>query len=318
MHDFTTHHTLTFKNRKEKKIKKGPFLVIVFTFILLIAAGMGKIIFPNGLNIFENVKGSEKNPNIKINTADYQQVMKDINNLASSAEGTISVYLYDIKNNKEYGTHSQTVLTAASLNKIPILAVLYSLAEKNEIDLEKVIVLQEEDIQDYGTGSMRYDKPGTPYSIKTLARLMMEKSDNTAAYILGNQIVGMDKIQKMIDSWGMAQTNMDDNKTSARDMGILMTKIYKGEITSPSLTSEMLNFMEKTDSEDRLPKELPANVKIYHKTGDEVGKIHDVGIVDLPGRPYFLGVLCTDVTDEDKAKNIIADISKTVYNDMSR
>jgi len=196
------------------------------------------------------------------------------------------------------------------------LAALYHLAGKNEVDLEKIVILQKDDIQDYGTGSIRYDPIGTPYSLKTLARLMMEKSDNTAAYILSNLVIGIDKIQTLIDSWGLTQTSMADNKTSAYDISILMVKMYQGEITSKALTAEMLDFMDKSDFEDRIPAGIDVGVKVYHKTGDEIGKIHDAGIVDLPGRPYFLAIFTLDMTDEELTKKNQAEISKIVFEYM--
>ena len=230
--------------------------------------------------------------------------------------GTYSIYVYDIKKKKEYGVHESTVITAASINKIPILATLYHLAGKGEIDLDKTITPQPTDIQDYGTGSIRYDPPSTPYSLKTLARLMMEKSDNTAAHLLGDTIIGLDTIQQFVDNWGLTQTDMAENKTSAKDMSILLVKMFNKEITTPSLTSEMLGFMEKSDYDDRIPVGIPDGTKIYHKTGDEVGKIHDVGIVNLENSPYYLGILTTDVTGEEETRRTISEISKTVYEAM--
>ncbi|MBI4999566.1 serine hydrolase [Candidatus Gottesmanbacteria bacterium] len=169
------------------------------------------------------------------------------------------------------------------------------------------------DIQDYGTGSIRYDPPGTTYSLKTLARLMMEKSDNTAAHLLGRQIIGFDKIQELLKTWGLTQTTMEENKTSLLDMNKLFLKIYRGEISSQALSAEMLGFMDGSDFEDRIPVLLPKETKVYHKTGDEIGNIHDVGIVELDKKVYFIGVLTDDIVDEEGARQLIAQISKMVF-----
>lgn len=243
-------------------------------------------------------------------TRDIEAVYKDIN-------GSYSVYAVNVNTNESFGIDEKVIFTGASVNKVAILATLYNLAGKNEIDLEKIISLQEGDIQDYGSGSIRYDQPGTPYSLKTLARLMMEKSDNTASHILANLVIGMDKIQEFTDSLGMTQTDMADNKTSPYDMSLLMIKLYKGEVTTKALTAEMLSIMDNSDFDDRIPQGLPTGIKYYHKTGDETGKLHDVAIVDLPGKPYFLGVFTTDITNEEKTKENIAAISKIVYDYMN-
>jgi beta-lactamase class A len=101
-------------------------------------------------------------------------------------------------------------------------------------------------------------------------------------------------------------------------MGTLLKKIYDGEIASKSDTLEMLDFMNKTDFEDRIPTGVPTSVKTYHKTGDEIGKLHDAAIVDNPNHPYILVVLTADITDEDKTKETIANISKLVYDFMRK
>jgi len=254
-------------------------------------------------------------PTIKI--VRNQPLLPQIESIISKKGGTFSVYIVELSTGKEYAINKEMVVDAASVNKIPILASLYHLVDKEEIDLNRIIVPQEKDIQNYGTGSIQYDKPGTPYSIKTLARLMMEKSDNTAAYLLASVIVGIDEVQKLVESWGMAQTDMISNKTSVKDIFIITEKMYQGEITSPELTREMIDFMDDSDFEDRIPKGVPSTITVYHKTGDEVRTVHDAGIVVLPDRPYFLGVMTTDITSEEETKEQIARISKIVFSQVA-
>jgi len=241
-----------------------------------------------------------------------QELLSEIQRLIEG-KGTYSVYIYNLNNKEGFGLGEETVFIAASINKIPILASLYFLAGKGEIDLDKKIALQKKDIQDYGTGSIRYDPPGTQYSLKTLARLMMEKSDNTAGYILGEIVVGMEKVQELVNSWGLNQTDMANNQTSNHDMAVLLSLMYQGKITNEALTKEMMGFMDNSDFEERLPKFLPKNIKVYHKIGNEEGIIHDVGIIDFYQNPYYLGVFSIDAADLEEAKRTIAQISKLVF-----
>ncbi|KKS73514.1 MAG: Beta-lactamase class A-like protein [Candidatus Gottesmanbacteria bacterium GW2011_GWC2_42_8] len=254
--------------------------------------------------ISENKAGDKPNQVTVADNLDFEEIEAEISRLTSDSSGTYSVYLEDLNSGRNFGINEQMVVTAASVNKIPILAALYHKAGKNEIDLDRIIVPQAKDVQDYGTGSIRYDAPGTAYSLKTLARLMMEKSDNTAAYILASLVVGLDDIQNLIESWGLTQTDMKINKTSAKDIAII------------TLTAEMIDFMDDSDFEDRIPKGIDGNTKVYHKTGDEVRTVHDAGIVDLPGKPYFLAVFTTDIVDEEATKTKIAQISRIVYENM--
>ena len=66
--------------------------------------------------------------------------------------------------------------------------------------------LKPDEIQDYGTGSIRYDAPGTSYTIQDLLTRLIKQSDNTAAVVL-TDLLGQDKIQQRIDGWGLSRTS---------------------------------------------------------------------------------------------------------------
>ncbi len=227
-----------------------------------------------------------------------------------------SVYVVDYHSDFAMGINESVVFSAASVNKIPILAALYYKAQQKQVDFDKVITMQAADVQDYGTGSMRYDPVGTTYSIKTLVRLMMQKSDNTAAYILGNYELGLDTIQTLINGWGLTQTDMVNNKTSNKDIAILMEKIYNNKIATPALTAEMLAFLKDSDFEDRIPALLPKDTIVYHKIGTGDNAVHDTGIVTHGKKSYYIGVFTSDVTDEDVAAKLLAKVSKVVFDFM--
>ncbi len=253
------------------------------------------------------------------NGGSKDDVISSIRNTISNKPGSYSVYVVNLANEDSMGINENMIFTAASVNKIPILAVLYHLADKGEIDLDQTIRLQSRDVQDFGTGTIRYDPIGSIYSLKTLARLMVEKSDNTAGYILGEQIIGFDKVQEQINEWGLNQTDMKMNKTSNSDMYKLFRLIFDGKIANSALTAEMIDFMDDSDYEDRIPAQLPKDVTIYHKIGNEIRIIHDVGIVDLGNnKSYYIGVMITDNPSDEDAVSVIAAISKIIYDYFTR
>lgn len=223
-----------------------------------------------------------------------------------------ALYYADMNTNSAFGINEKEVFTAASVNKLPIIATLYYLNQKGKINLTEQITLQQEDIQDYGTGSLRYEKPGRTYTLKNLAKLSLQQSDNTAAHILGKRL-GMDTVQETINYFGLTQTSMDKNKTSPYDMYLLFKALFHNKITDQAKTQEILGFMQDTDIEDRLPKLLPPGSTVWHKTGDAVGSLHDVGIIKSGDRTFFLGVFTSDVGDqEDEARDMIAQLPKEI------
>lgn len=254
----------------------------------------------------------------KSQTYNTDLLKKNIQNLIAQKKGHYSVLFVDLKNPVSFGLNENTMLKAASINKVQIVAALYHLAGKGTVNLDQKITLQKKDIQDYGTGSLRYQKPGGVYSLKTLAKLTLQQSDNTAAFIISNRI-GRPTIQSLMSDFGLSQTNMENNKTSLSDLLLLYRKIYNHEITSPALSKELLGFMTNTDIEDRLPKNIPTTAAVSHKTGDGIGFVHDVGIITFGDNAYFLGIMTADVGGtESEATKTITQISKSVYDFMQQ
>jgi len=244
---------------------------------------------------------------------DSTDLKNKVQKIIADKKGNYGISYLDLTTGKTFGINDTMMMTGASVNKVPIIAVLYYLENHGKINFNDQVTLQESDLQDYGTGSLRYQKPGGTYSLKSLIKLTLKESDNTAAHILNDKI-GTDVIQKIITSWGMTQTDMGNNQTSSSDMAILLKKIYDNQITTPGKTKELLSFMTQTENEDRLPSELPKNTVVSHKTGDGVGFLHDVGIITKGEHTFFLGVLTSDIgSDEKGTKKTIGDIAKTIF-----
>lgn len=244
---------------------------------------------------------------------DTEQIREELTALLKETPGQFSIYYKDLETGEEFGMQENSVLTAASLNKLVIIGYLYHLAGRKEINLEDKIVIQEQDIQDYGTGSLRYQKPGEPYTLKYLAQLAFKQSDNTAAHVLTIRL-GEENIQEYARQLGMSATSMVENETSAADVGKFLDFLYQKKITSPALTQEMMDFMKDTDFEDRIPRFLPDEAVVYHKIGDAVTLVHDGAIIDNGKDPFILVVMSHNLKDEEKAKESIGSIAQFIYN----
>jgi beta-lactamase class A len=272
--------------------------VIVYTLVILLI-GRNLVVLPR-FTVFSNPSHTAV------------ELKKEVDSLTKDKKGNYGIYFADLKNGTVFGSNEYEIFTAASVNKVALVTALYHLAEKGEFDLDEQITLQQRDIQDYGTGSLRYEEPGSTYSYKTLAKLALKQSDNTAAYILGQKI-GHSNVQDVLEEFGLTQTSIGDNTTSSYDLYLLFSGIYTHRFISEAHAKELLGYMTETDIEDRLPALLPDDAVVSHKTGDAVGFLHDVGIVSQGDDVYFISVLTSDIgTDESEAKKTIAEIGKTV------
>ncbi len=279
-------------------IKKIALAFILYTIAILFIG--------RNLTFIPTIGGNEK----KESAPDLRQAV--LEKFLKGENGSFSIYYKNLATGEEFGIDENKVQTAASLNKVPIVSYLYNQAQAGKQDLEDRITIQKDDIQDYGTGSIRYNGEGKAYSLKTLTKLALEQSDNTAAHVLGVRL-GTDNIQKYVASLGLRATDMENNKTTAREMGTLLENIYQGKVAGKVLTSELLDFMKDTDFEDRLARDLPGEALVYHKAADGVGFVHDAGIIKGDKDAFILTILTSDITSVDEAKNTIGKIAKYIY-----
>ncbi len=241
-----------------------------------------------------------------------KEIRQEVLAATDEKKGNYGIYFADLKNGTAFGSNEYQVFTAASVNKVPLVMALYRLAEDGKVNLSEQITLQERDIQDYGTGSLRYEKPGATYTLQTLAKLSLKESDNTAAHILGEK-VGHATAQRIIEDFGLTQTSISENTTSSYDLYLLFKGLYEHTLLSEAHSKELLGFMTETAIEDRLPALLPDEAVVAHKTGDEIGNIHDAGIIRMGEDVYFLSVLVSDFgPNETEARRTISEVAKKI------
>lgn len=254
--------------------------------------------------------------NLSLNTKE-EDLKEEIEKLIKEKPGSYSIYFKNLsKEESEFGIDENQINKAASVNKVPIIAALYLLEKEEKLNIDERVTIQEIDIQDYGTGSLRYQKMPQTLSLRNLAKLALKESDNTAAHVLEVKI-GEENVQELVNIWGLNQTNMVENQTTVKDMSIIFQKIYNGEIADNANTTEFLEFMNETNFEDRITKNLPKGVITYHKSGDDEGFVHDVGLIKTDKGIYYLGIMTSDVGGaEEETKNTMAEISKIIYDSV--
>jgi len=201
--------------------------------------------------------------------------------------GTYSFFVIDLDTNHEFGFRERNVMQAASLIKLPVFTAVYKEVENNRLDLEDIYILKNTDKRS-GSGSLQYKDPGYRISYKDMLSFMGKQSDNTAFNIFVN-LLGEDKVQKVINDIGMQSTSLAENETTAYDISLFYKKLFNGEIVNKKYADEVLSFITDTIYEDYIPKGI-TEVKVAHKFGREVNVTNDAGIV-FSENPFVLTIL---------------------------
>ena len=236
--------------------------------------------------------------------------------VAGDYPGRYGVVVLDPDSRSGVSLAGDDVFTAASIGKLPALITLYRAAARGDLSLDDEISIRPEDIQNYGTGTLRSRAPGTMITLRECAYYLMKKSDNTA-WVMLDRHLGKEKVQAEIDGLGAASTDYYAVTTTPEDVLLMLEKIEDPSFTSEGLSKEMLAAMTDTDFEDRIPASLPPGTRVAHKIGSYEDSFGDAGVVfykDRTGaeRRYFIVVL-SGGTAEGSARAAMQQMSRAAY-----
>ncbi|MEB2282721.1 class A beta-lactamase-related serine hydrolase [Lysinibacillus xylanilyticus] len=215
--------------------------------------------------------------------------------------------------------------SSASLIKVPILLAVLNYVESNNLSLEQEIKIAPEEWVDFSVISEQRLEQSTIYELLVWMIIM---SDNTATNVLID-VLGMDTLNQYFRQIGLLQTTIQrkmmdferlakgfDNTTTARDMALLFSRIYRRDLFSSAFSELTIGILSRQRVHESLKRYLVDDVKLAHKTGGLDTVNHDVGIVYNSSGDYLIGVFVTEVTNNDHARQLIGRISKVVYDNL--
>jgi beta-lactamase class A len=104
-----------------------------------------------------------------------------------------------------------------------------------------------------------------------------------------------------------------ENYITAQDMALILEKIYRREFINRQVSERCLGLLLAQKVNDRIPKKLPAQTPVAHKTGLERFVFHDAGIVFTAHGDFLICVLTRTDAGSKKAKNFIADLALAMF-----
>ena len=272
--------------------------------------------------------------------------------------GDLGLLFTDLKTGETVTVNPDKELPAASTFKVFLLAEFLRQCEEGKYNLMDRHELKEEFVSP-GSGVLRDLIPGMNLTLLDYARLMMMLSDNTATDYLYS-LTGRDNIKNnVIDAFGLSRTkcdfpckllietyfdpahkkvagernwrNTDDylcltatnDSTSPNDMAKVLKMAYDKTLFSPWVSEQMIDIMKRCHTNSRIPKELPRDVEVAHKTGTMDKVANDCGIVYTEKGDYMLCLFYNGntATQEEYDANVkgrfsdglLAEISKEIY-----
>ena len=230
-----------------------------------------------------------------------------------------SIYLLRPGKETEPLLYQSRPMSPASMIKLFVLAEAMQEVRDGRASLDDMVALRERDMVD-GAGILTGYEEGTQIPLRKLMELMITESDNTATNILIDR-VGMERVNQYLKEQGYRDTLLQHkmmlsnrgkrNLSSARDVGVLLTRIYRRECVGDPYDELMINFlMRQTDSEC-FPKALPS-WHIAHKTGEVSGLYDDGGIFYGEKGDFILVIMSDSYSGRDNAIQTMQEIARYV------
>ncbi len=258
-----------------------------------------------------------------------------------SIEGTVAVAFYNLSDPEDsLLINANEEFHAASTMKVPVMIELFKQADQGNINLNDSMLLKNEfksivdgspysmDISDDSDDRV-YQQIGTQVALKYLMHSMITVSSNLATNVL-IELVDAKKVTATMQSLGAHRMEVlrgvEDqkaydqglsNSTTVRDLMLIMKAIADTTAGTPQDCAAMIDILKDQQFNEMIPRYLPKDVRVAHKTGSITGVHHDSAIVYLPdGRAYVLVLLSKKLKDFDQGTKQLAELSRTIYDYM--
>lgn len=188
---------------------------------------------------------------------------------------------------------SDSELVAASLMKIPLVMDLYKAAELGRVDLNQQVEVKQNQL-DRGYGELWKRGAGTKLTLREAAAMTLTYSDNTAAHVIQDNMVGtLAEEEASIAQLDVPFDLSEDEhivinaRAYASFLKCLYLSCYLSKGDSQAILSALVNAPR-----ERISKTIPASIPVAHKIGTfSEGTQSDCGIIYAAQRHYLLCVM---------------------------
>lgn len=257
--------------------------------------------------------------------------------LSQQPQASFAIAFRDLSTGVSFFVNEHASFHAASTMKTPVLIEAFKLIAEHKLSLQEPILIHldfmsiadsSRYILDSTSDSERemYGLAGQRLPLRLLLYKMITESSNLATNLVIERI-GAKNVMETMREMGAREIQVlrgvEDNKafekgmnntTTAYDLMLLFDKLALGKAVDAASCEAMIAILKDQHFKESIGGKLPADVQVASKSGWITGVCHDSGIVFLPdGRKYVLVLLSKGVTDEGMAHDLLATVSRIIY-----
>ncbi len=248
---------------------------------------------------------------------------KSLEGYLKGIPGKLAVYCKNLVTGEILDYNGDIPMMAASVIKIPVLIETFRQIQAGMLKKDQLYVLEEGD-KLTSCGCLNRMHAGLNLTVQDLYNLMIILSDNTATNILIRLLGGTEEINGSLAKMGYQTCRVNrllfdseasdkgiENYVSGREIGDMLEKMYRGKMIDRKSSEEMLEIMKSQRLKNKIPFYFQGCVPIAHKTGEDDGITHDVGII-FGSQPFILCCMSNE-TDCTRFNRFIQKLAWSLY-----
>lgn len=234
-----------------------------------------------------------------------KKLQKKIDALVQGFNGTVGVYVKNLRTSKTVSVNADTIFPTASMVKVPILIGVMNKVHNGELGYHQQITYKDSLLY-AGSDILGSFKSDEKITIAKTIMLMLTTSDNTASLWLQSLAGTGTAINRLLDSIGLKTTRVNSRtpgreqnreqfgwgQTTPREMVFMFEKIYRGEVISDSASKKMLRLLGRNYWDEQAISMIPPAVFVASKNGCVNASRSETLLVMAPKNPYIFSI-CT-------------------------
>jgi beta-lactamase class A len=278
--------------------------------------------FNNELLLTPTVQKTHSEVTTMYHTTELSGLKQQLNSLMAQYPSIKpSIYVWEYEQGRYVDINANAVYPAASIIKLPVLVRMFKSIEANQFTIYDEMKMLEQ-YRSSGSGNLQYGQANRVYTMDSLAKTMIQDSDNTSTNMIISKMGGMDDVNMGLRDWGISKTYVrtwlpdlgGTNKTTASDIAKILYNLDNPGFLNINSREYIIDYMSHVKNNRLIQAGLGEGALFIHKTGDIGTMLGDAGIVYAPnGKKYIVVILAMRPHNAPQGKDFIVKASELIY-----
>lgn len=320
---------MSLEERRNRRSKGRIFKLIAFlTVLILLFLGITRLAFfstpanpkiISAVEMINTTKASPTRPPEEILGTTSRSLGIAVQSALVGTRGDYGVVVKNYKTGETYAQNEHEQFKSGSLYKLWVMGEVYEKIRDGDLKEDQVLSESVETLNKRFDIDPEYAErtEGTvTYPVADALTQMITISDNYAALLLTLKI-RLSAVADYLEQKGFEESKVgvsgNPPMTTPSDIFLYFDALYKGQLADSETTGKMISLLKGQRLNDKIPKYIPDDVVIAHKTGELDEVTHDAGIVYSKKGDYVIVILSQSDAPQAAAERV-ARVSEAVYN----